>query len=187
MDISRKFRARLLEGEPHPIDVHVGRRLCKLRHNLHISQTALADKIGLTFQQIQKYEKGENRLSCSRLWMICEAMEINVSSFFVGIDAPTLRKSRRWLEKLSEEKMNKRQWEAAQKWEAVEEKARQKAAAAKTAISKGETAASEGQAAAAKSAVAEKGMTQVAAKSAAAAKSRVKKRAAASDVQPRAD
>ncbi len=150
MDISRKFRARLLEGEPHPIDVHIGRRLCKLRHNLHISQTALADKIGLTFQQIQKYEKGENRLSCSRLWMICEAMEINVSSFFVGIDAPTLRKSRRWLEKLSEEKMNKRQWEAAQKWEAVEEKARQKAAAAKTAISKGETAASEGRAAAEK-------------------------------------
>ena len=176
MVISKKFRARLLKREPHPIDVYIGRRLYKLRHEFHISQTALADKVGLTFQQIQKYEKGDNRLSCSRLWMICEAMEINVSSFFVGIDARTLRKSRRWQEKLSEEKMNQRQWQAIKKWEEVEENARRKAAKAMAATS-GKAANAEPTAAAVE-----------AAKNTASGENRVPEgRAATSNTQPPTD
>src|SRR4029453_5754239 len=64
----RKSSGRMArEGFPNPIDVHVGGRIRLQRILLGISQMALAEAIGLTFQQVQKYEKGANRVSSSRL------------------------------------------------------------------------------------------------------------------------
>ncbi len=76
----------------HPVDKHVGDRLRQLRALRGIAQTALADQIGVTFQQIQKYEKGANRISASRLWRISRVLDVPISSFFEGI--PTARSRR---------------------------------------------------------------------------------------------
>ena len=53
---------------PHPIDVHVGLRVRGRRHELGMSQSTLADALGVSFQQVQKYERGANRVSASMLW-----------------------------------------------------------------------------------------------------------------------
>ena len=60
-------RGRTPEGNPNPIDVHVGNRIRLRRQLLGLSQEKLAKLLGLTFQQIQKYEKGMNRISASRM------------------------------------------------------------------------------------------------------------------------
>ena len=74
---------------PNPVDVHVGKRM-KLRRNiLHITQTELAKMLGLTFQQVQKYEKGDNRISASRLWDISKILGVPVGFFYEEIDAET--------------------------------------------------------------------------------------------------
>jgi Predicted transcriptional regulators len=77
-----KFRARTETGEPDPIDVHVGGRLRLRRTLLGLSQTELARAVSLTFQQVQKYESGANRVSASRLYHIAEALDVPVSFFF---------------------------------------------------------------------------------------------------------
>ena len=69
---------------PNPIDIHVGMRLRLARAEL--SQTALADKVGVTFQQIQKYEKGTNRISASRLLQLARVLGVDVSYFFEGTE-----------------------------------------------------------------------------------------------------
>ncbi len=70
---------------PHPVDVHVGRAV-RLRRKLRgLSQQALADRIGLTFQQVQKYETGANRISASALHAISGALEVSVAAFFEGL------------------------------------------------------------------------------------------------------
>jgi transcriptional regulator with XRE-family HTH domain len=56
-----------------------------------LSQTALADRLSLTFQQLQKYESGANRISASRLWQIAQVLDVPVSWFFMGIDDDTDR------------------------------------------------------------------------------------------------
>ena len=67
---------------PHPVDVHVGRRL-KLRRNLlGITQGKLGEAVGLTFQQIQKYERGANRIGASRLYQFSNILDLPVSFFF---------------------------------------------------------------------------------------------------------
>lgn len=71
--------------KPHPVDVHVGRRVRGQRAQQGLSQTAMADRLGLTFQQLQKYESGANRISASRLWQIAETLEMPVAWFFEGI------------------------------------------------------------------------------------------------------
>ena len=68
------------------IDVLVGKRIRLKRLELSISQSQLAEEVGLTFQQIQKYEKGTNRVSCSRLVQIASALEVKLAYFF-GQDA----------------------------------------------------------------------------------------------------
>ena len=74
---------------PNPIDIHVGKRV-KLRRNiLHITQQQLAKMLGLAFQQIQKYEKGGNRISASRLWDISKVLGVPVGFFYEEIDAET--------------------------------------------------------------------------------------------------
>lgn len=65
-----------------PVDVHVGRRLKEMRLLKGLSQSALGERVGVTFQQIQKYERGANRLSSSMLWHAAEALDVPVSYFF---------------------------------------------------------------------------------------------------------
>lgn len=71
---------------PSPVDVHVGRRIRIRRVLAGLSQTSLAEQLGITFQQLQKYESGANRTSASRLWDISQKLEVPVNWFFVGID-----------------------------------------------------------------------------------------------------
>ena len=72
---------------PDPLDAMVGARIRVFRIHRRISQTDLADQIGVTFQQVQKYEKGTNRIGASRLQQISQILQVPVSFFFEG--APT--------------------------------------------------------------------------------------------------
>lgn len=72
---------------PHPVDVHVGKRIRHRRWLVGMTQQQLAEHVGIKFQQIQKYETGANRVSASRLWDIADAMDVPVSFFFEGIEA----------------------------------------------------------------------------------------------------
>lgn len=84
----RKSSGRMAsKGFPNPIDVHVGARIRLRRTLLGISQTALAEMIGLTFQQVQKYEKGNNRVSSSRLVDVANALDVSLSYFFEEMSA----------------------------------------------------------------------------------------------------
>lgn len=66
----------------HPIDIYVGKRIRFKRKVLGLTQSDLAEKVDLTFQQIQKYEKGENRVSASMLYKIARVLDTSVSFFF---------------------------------------------------------------------------------------------------------
>ena len=70
----------------HPVDVHVGKRVRHRRWLVGMTQQQLAEKVGIKFQQIQKYETGANRVSASRLWDISEVLNVPVSFFFEGLD-----------------------------------------------------------------------------------------------------
>jgi transcriptional regulator with XRE-family HTH domain len=70
---------------PDQIDVHVGHRVRLRRMMIGLSQERLGEKLGLTFQQIQKYEKGANRISASRLFRIAEVLDVPVAFFFEGL------------------------------------------------------------------------------------------------------
>lgn len=70
----------------HPVDVHVGKRIRHRRWMVGMTQQQLAERVGIKFQQIQKYETGMNRVSASRLWDIADALEVPVSFFFEGLD-----------------------------------------------------------------------------------------------------
>lgn len=72
--------------KPNPIDVHVGGRIRLRRNMLGMSQEKLGENLGITFQQIQKYEKGTNRVGASRLQAISSILEVPVAFFFE--DAP---------------------------------------------------------------------------------------------------
>lgn len=72
--------------KPNPVDVHVGSRVRLRRTMLGMSQERLGESLGITFQQIQKYEKGSNRIGASRLQKICEVLNVPISFFFE--DAP---------------------------------------------------------------------------------------------------
>ncbi len=69
---------------PNPIDKHVGSRVRMRRMMLNMSQEKLGDALGLTFQQVQKYEKGTNRIGASRLQQIAHILQVPVSFFFEG-------------------------------------------------------------------------------------------------------
>ncbi len=74
---------------PNPIDVHVGERIRMWRTERKISRVTLGEALGLTVQQIQKYEKGTHRIGASRLQQICAVLEIPVSFLFEGELAPS--------------------------------------------------------------------------------------------------
>lgn len=74
---------------PNQIDVHVGRRIRLRRTILGLNQSDLANAIGLTFQQVQKYERGNNRIGSSKLYAISQALDVPVSYFFDDMDEQT--------------------------------------------------------------------------------------------------
>jgi len=72
--------------QPHPVDRHVGGRVRLRRTLAGMSQEQLGEHLGVTFQQVQKYEKGTNRISASRLWQVAEVLKVPVAFFFEGTD-----------------------------------------------------------------------------------------------------
>ena len=80
----RRPRTVLRDG-PDPVDIHVGARVRERRVSLGMSQTDLGEYLGLTFQQIQKYERGTNRLSASKLWALSHFFDVPIEWFFEGL------------------------------------------------------------------------------------------------------
>lgn len=78
----KSLRGRMAEGAPNPVDVHVGNRIRLRRTLLGFSQQYMAQKLGLTFQQLQKYEKGFNRVGASRLYDISRVLGVSMNFFF---------------------------------------------------------------------------------------------------------
>jgi len=76
------------ERSPNPIDVHVGLQVRLRRKELKISQEKLAETLGLTFQQVQKYERGANRISASKLYEIARSLRVSIAWFFEGLSDP---------------------------------------------------------------------------------------------------
>ncbi len=80
-------------GKPSPVDVHVGARV-RQRRVLHgLTQTKLADALGLTFQQVQKYERGTNRISASRLHDLARVLDVSIGYFFEDMPPEVAAKS----------------------------------------------------------------------------------------------
>ena len=78
----RASRGRTPSGRPNPIDVHVGNRVRLRRTLLGMSQEKLGEALGLTFQQVQKYERGANRIGASRLFDLSRVLDVPISFFF---------------------------------------------------------------------------------------------------------
>lgn len=70
---------------PNPVDIHVGTRVRLRRQVMKMSQEKLGDQLGVTFQQVQKYERGTNRVGASRLWKMAEVLDVPVAFFFDGL------------------------------------------------------------------------------------------------------
>ncbi len=86
--LTKAKTGRLPPGVANPVDIHVGARLRLARHMHNLSQEALGTSVGLTFQQIQKYERGTNRIGASRLFQFSEILNVSVSFFFDEMPAP---------------------------------------------------------------------------------------------------
>jgi transcriptional regulator with XRE-family HTH domain len=93
----RRGGGRPKGGKPNPIDIHVGSRVRLRRTLLGMSQEKLGEAIGLTFQQVQKYERGANRIGASRLYDLSRVLDVPVSFFFDDVrpagDDPDARHS----------------------------------------------------------------------------------------------
>jgi transcriptional regulator with XRE-family HTH domain len=74
------------ERSPNPIDIHVGSRVRLRRLLLGMSQEKLGDELGVTFQQVQKYERGANRIGASRLYRVSKVLQVPVGFFFEGLE-----------------------------------------------------------------------------------------------------
>src|SRR5262252_7022952 len=79
---SQRVNDKVRQRRATPLDADVGRRVRTRRLERRLSQTELADAIGVTFQQVQKYEKGVNRIGAGRLQRISEALEVPIAFFF---------------------------------------------------------------------------------------------------------
>ncbi len=79
-------RRTVAEHGPHPVEVHVGSRVRLRRNLLGMSQAQLGSALGVTFQQVQKNERGMNRIGASRLWQLSQILDVPVSYFFKGLD-----------------------------------------------------------------------------------------------------
>ena len=74
---------------PNPIDIHVGSRIRLRRQLMKMSQEKLGDELGVTFQQVQEYERGANRVGASRLYRLSRVLEVPVQFFFEGLNDQT--------------------------------------------------------------------------------------------------
>ena len=83
--------AKDIDVVPNPVDVHVGLRIRLRRKELGVSQEKLADAIGLTFQQVQKYERAANRVSASKLYEVARALDTSTAYFFEGLTDAHIR------------------------------------------------------------------------------------------------
>lgn len=83
-DGDRKARTQMVNG----VDLHVGQRLRRRRRLLGMTQSQLAEAVGVRFQQIQKYECGANRMTAGRLYELSRALDIGVQYFFDGLPSP---------------------------------------------------------------------------------------------------
>lgn len=92
-DFGRRGLRALERDRPdaHPVDIHVGRRIRFFRRQQGLSQTALGTPLDLTFQQVQKYERGANRVSASKLYEIARVLGVTVSELFDGLPASVNR------------------------------------------------------------------------------------------------
>lgn len=86
---SQRRRKTIAEDGPDPVDVHVGKRLRQRRTLLGMSQEKLAQAFGVSFQQVQKYERGANRISASRLYLLTKILDVPVTYFFEGLPTVT--------------------------------------------------------------------------------------------------
>lgn len=75
-------------NDPNPIDLHVGGRIRARRKALGMSQSVLADALGVSFQQTQKYERGANRVSASKLYDVAKSLQVSIGYFFEGLNDP---------------------------------------------------------------------------------------------------
>jgi transcriptional regulator with XRE-family HTH domain len=75
-----------MSESPHPVDTHVGQKVRQRRMLVGMSQEKLASALGLTFQQVQKYERGANRISASKLHEVARTLKVPISYFFEGLD-----------------------------------------------------------------------------------------------------
>ena len=85
--LRNSLRGKLEDGSPHPIDIHVGSRLRLRRGLIKMSQQKLAEAVGVTFQQVQKYERGTNRISISRMYEMASALGVPASYFLEDLPA----------------------------------------------------------------------------------------------------
>ncbi len=99
--VRRRTKKQTSRG-PNPIDVHVGSRVRLRRNLLGISQTDLGKAFDVTFQQVQKYEKGTNRISASRLFNLCRVLDVPISFFFEDLSPAAAGGGRRRTRGLSE-------------------------------------------------------------------------------------
>ena len=87
---------------PNRIDVAVGERIRAYRKGANLTQTELANQIGVTFQQLQKYEKGSNRVGAGRLMHISRALDVPITAFFDGLARPPDKRRRPVAARLAE-------------------------------------------------------------------------------------
>jgi len=92
-EVERNFRIT----NNNAIDMHVGKRVRLRRTLLGMSQEQLGAELNITFQQVQKYERGANRISASRLWDISQILDVPISYFFDDMSENTMRSSPRWV------------------------------------------------------------------------------------------
>jgi len=85
----RSSRGRTGSGGPNPVDIHVGNRVRQRRMSLGMSQERLGAALGLTFQQVQKYERGANRIGASRLFDLSRVLDVSVSFFYEDMSDET--------------------------------------------------------------------------------------------------
>jgi transcriptional regulator with XRE-family HTH domain len=99
----RASRGRTPSGRPNPIDVHVGARVRLRRTLLGMSQEKLGEALGLTFQQVQKYERGANRIGASRLYDLARVLDVTVSYFFEEMNEDVMAASPRHMVRATED------------------------------------------------------------------------------------
>ena len=84
-DAIKRHRRIIKDEGPDPIDVFVGRRVRERRRHLGLSQTAVAEQLGVSFQALQRYEMGTNRVAASTLFRLCQALGVEPGYFFEGL------------------------------------------------------------------------------------------------------